>query len=175
MKTNIRVKNALAKKKFFEFLQGAKGFTEKSINTFGEAIFQWEEFMEHDNFANFNKTKALDFVRHLKEREAKTESGHLALQTQYNYLRRVKKFFSWLADQPGYKSCVNKNDAEFLRLSKKEARIATSGTTRRMPTFKEVKKLIEEIEIKDALDRRDRAIICLALTTGMRIWKEGEW
>ncbi len=169
MSTKNQVKNAQAKLKFFEYLEGAKGFTDPSIHTFGDSIHQWEKFFEFEDFANFNKTKALSFVKHLKERESKTESGHLGLQTQYSYLRRVKKFFDWLADQPGYKSQINKNEVAFLRLSRKEVRIANSGTTKNTPTYEEVKKIVEGIEVKNEIDMRDRAIICLALTTGMRI------
>ncbi len=169
MSTKNQLKNAEAKMKFFEYLQGAKGFTESSINAFGEAVYQWEKFVECEDFANFNRTKALSFVEHLKERESKTESGHLGLQTQYNYLRRVKKFFDWLADQPGYRSQINKNEVAFLRLSKKEVNIATSGTTKKIPTYEEVRKIIENINIENEIDMRDRALICLALTTGMRI------
>ncbi len=160
--------NELRKREFFEHLKGAQGFEESSINMFAEAIDQWQVFSNSEDFANFNKTKAMEFVRWLKTRGSKTPSGQISLSTQYGYLRRIKRFFEWLSDQPSYKKIL-KNDIDFLRLSKKDTQIAISGTTKEMPTFEEAKKIIETIEIKNEIDERDRAMISLALITGIRV------
>jgi integrase/recombinase XerD len=161
--------NEQIKRQFFEHLKGAEGFAKTSVNTFAEAIGQWQLFTNDDDFGNFNKSQALAYREWLAGRETKTKAGRLSLVTQYNYLRRIKRFFSWLAEQQGFKSKIQKNDIEFLRLSKKDALIARSGTTKTMPTFEEVKAIIESIEIKNEIDRRDRALICFALITGCRI------
>jgi integrase/recombinase XerD len=161
--------NEEIKREFFEHLKGAEGFAKTSVTTFAEAIGQWQLFTKNDDFGNFDKSKALAFREWLADRETKTKAGKLSLVTQYNYLRRIKRFFTWLADQPGFRSRILKNDIEFLRLSKKDALIARSGTTKTMPTFDEVKAIIESIEVKNEIDRRDRALICFALITGCRI------
>lgn len=167
--TKTIYQNEQTKREFLEHLKGAEGFADDSINTFAEAVSQWQVFTENEDFANFNKSKALAFRDWLKVREAKSESGQLSLTTQYNYLRRVKKFFKWLSGHPSYKNKVLKNDVEFLRLSKGDARIARQGTTKKMPTFEEAKLIIESIEIENEIDMRDRAVICLALIAGLRI------
>jgi integrase len=167
--TKIVYLNEQRKREFLEHLKGAEGFAESSINTFAEAIDQWQFFTKSDDFANFNKTKALAFRNWLNLRKANTENGTISIVTQYNYLRRVKRFFSWLSGQPIYKNKILKNDVEFLRLSKGDARIAQQGTTKKMPTFEEAKAIIENIEIKNEIDMRDRAVICFALITGIRI------
>lgn len=168
--TKTLYQNEQRKREFLEHLKGAEGFAESSMNTFAEAIDQWQVFTENDDFANFNKTKALAFRDWLKNRKSNTESGTISLVTQYNYLRRVKRFFTWLTGQPVYKNKILKNDVEFLRLSKGDARIARQGTTKQMPTFEEAKAIIESIEIKNEIDMRDRALISLVLITGVRIY-----
>lgn len=161
--------NEQIKRDFYEQLKGARGFARSSIRNFAEAIAQWQTFSNNEDFASYNKSKAVGFVEWLSARSAKTDSGKLSLTTQYNYLRRVKKFFEWLSEQPGYKSKVSKNDVDFLRLSKSDACIARAGTTKTMPTFEDVKKIIQSIKGKSEIDLRDRALICLAFITGARI------
>lgn len=168
MTKNI-LQNEQRKREFFDHLRGADGFAESSVHDFAEAVVQWQTFTENEDFAAFNKSKALAFRVWLNERPSPTETGQVSLSTQYNYLRRIKRFFSWLSGQPNYRNRILKNDVEFLRLSKIDARIATAGTTRKMPTFEEVKAIIESIQINNEIDKRDRAMICLALTTGIRI------
>ncbi len=167
--TKNTLENEKRKREFFEYLRGAEGFAESSVHTFAEAVAQWQTFSQDEDFGSFDKTRALAFRNWLKERPSHTETGQISLTTQYNYLRRVKKFFRWLCEQPNYRNRILKNDVEFLKLSKKEARIATAGTTRQMPTFEEVKEIIENIIVRTEIDRRDRAIISFALITGIRI------
>ncbi len=151
--TKNTLENEKRKREFFEYLRGAEGFAESSVHTFAEAVAQWQTFSQDEDFGSFDKTRALAFRNWLKERPSHTETGQISLTTQYNYLRRVKKFFRWLCEQPNYRNRILKNDVEFLKLSKKEARIATAGTTRQMPTFEEVKEIIENI--KDTVEIMD--------------------
>ncbi len=127
--TNVIYENEQIKRKFFEQLKGGRGFAKSSVRVFAEAIGQWQTFSNNDDFSNYNKSKAIAFTEWLNVRPSKTKSGTISLVTQYNYLRRVKKFFEWLSEQPGYKSKIQKDHVDFLRLSKKDARIAQSGTT----------------------------------------------
>lgn len=161
--------NESIKRAFFEQLRGGKGFTESSIKVHADGIAQWETFTEHASFSTYNKSKAAEFVKWLAERPAKTPSGKISLVTQANYLRRVKKFFEWLSEQPRYKSKILKDNIAFLRLSKKDAQIARMGTTKRMPTLEDAEKIIMGIEPRSEIDHRDRALISLALITGARI------
>lgn len=161
--------NEVIKRAFFEHLKGAQGFSRSSIRTHAEAINQWEVFTKHEDFSGYDKSKAVAFTEWLANRPAKTKSGTISLVTQYNYLRRIKKFFMWLCEQSGYKSKIVKSEVEYLRLSKADAQIARSGTTKRMPTFDEVKKIINGITGASEIDMRDRALISFALITGARI------
>lgn len=158
------------KREFFEQLKGGRGFSKSSVRSHAEAINQWQIFTKNEDFSAYDKSKAVAFTEWLNTRPAKTKSGKISLVTQDNYLRRVKKFFVWLSDQPGYKSKILKGDVDYLRLSKADAQVARSGTTKKMPTFDDAKKIIENISSKSEIDRRDRALISFALITGARIF-----
>ncbi|MHB8913440.1 MAG: tyrosine-type recombinase/integrase [Minisyncoccota bacterium] len=168
--TKATYKNEQLKREFFEHLRGAEGFAEASVSKFAEAITQWQTFTGNEDFGSFDKTQATAFREWLRTRETKTEAGKLTLVSQYNYLRRIKRFFTWLSGQPEHRSKVLKNEIEFLRLSKGDARIARAGTTRAMPSFDDAKKIVEGIEVKNEIDMRDRAMISFTLTTGCRIF-----
>jgi integrase len=162
--------NEAIKREFFEQLKGARGFSRSSIRSHAEAINQWEVFTKNEDFSTYDKSKAVAFTEWIGTRPAKTKAGIISLVTQYNYLRRIKKFFVWLCDQPGYKSKIVKSDVDYLRLSKAEAQIARAGTTKKMPTFDDVKKIISSIKGTTEIDMRDRALISFALITGARIF-----
>ena len=168
--TKSTYENEAIKREFFEQLKGARGFSKSSVRTHAEAINQWEVFTKNEDFSTYDKSKAVAFTEWLNDRPAKTKSGHISLVTQYNYLRRIKKFFVWLCDQAGCKSKIVTSDVDYLRLSKAEAQIARAGTTKKMPTFEDAKKIIEGIDGKTEIDMRDRALISFALITGARIF-----
>lgn len=167
--TPTTYENEAMKREFFEQLKGGRGFSKSSIKSHAEAINQWQLFTKNEDFSTYDKSKAVAFTEWLNTRPAKTKSGKISLVTQDNYLRRIKKFFVWLGDQPGYKSKILKNDADYLRLSKADTQIARSGTTKKMPTFDDARKIIEGINDKSEIERRDRALISFALITGARI------
>jgi site-specific recombinase XerD len=162
--------NEAIKRGFFEQLKGGRGFSKSSVRSHAEAINQWQIFTKNEDFSAYDKSKAVAFTEWLNTRPAKTKSGKISLVTQDNYLRRVKKFFVWLSDQPGYKSKILKGDVDYLRLSKADAQVARSGTTKKMPTFDDARKIIENISGQSEIDRRDRALISFALITGARIF-----
>lgn len=162
-------RNEQAKRGFFEHLRGAKGFSEDSVNDYADAIGQWQIFSGAEDFATFDKTKAGAYCDWLTRRATKTPDGKLKPATRYHYLRRVKEFFLWLAEQPEYSQKLVKADAGFLRISKKDMQIVLSGTTKELPTLEEVQKVIGSIEPASEVGMRDRALISFALITGCRI------
>lgn len=161
--------NEQIKRQFFEQLKGARGFAKSSVHTHADALTQWDTFTKNEDYSTYDKTKAAAFTDWLNTRPAKSKSGKVSLVTQSNYIRRIKKFFEWLCEQPGYKSKIQKSDVDYLRLSKADAQIARLGTTKKMPTFDDAKKIIEGIDGKSEIDLRDRALISFALITGARI------
>ena len=167
--TKSILQNEQKKREFYDYLRGAGGFTESSVHDFADGVSQWQEFSKNEDFSCFDKTRALAFRQWLKERPSNTESGQVSLSTQYSYLRRVRKFFTWLADQPNYRAKISKTEVDYLRLSKKDIRVATAGSKRKKPSFEDAKDILGGIITQSEVDRRDRALISFALITGMRV------
>ncbi|MBU0660929.1 site-specific integrase [Patescibacteria group bacterium] len=154
---------------FYVYLENAKQYSTKSIRCYEKGIWLWEEFSVQDDFALFNKQKAIDFKSWLKSKKKKHGEGNVSLSYCYNNIRYLKSFFVWLSKQDGYKSKVHEQDVEYLNLTKAENRIATQSTNTSFPSIDQVKTVIEHIEGNTEVEMRDKALISLNLLTGIRI------
>lgn len=166
---NIIYKNEIIKRKFFDYLKNSKGYSVKSIECFESAIWLWQEFTKEADFASFNQTKAKEFKEWLINKKKRGSQENVSPSFCYDKLRYLRLFFTWLAMQPNYKSKINQTIIDYLNLSLKEVRVATQSKRRQCPTLEEVKKVIENIEVKNEIDRRDKALISLMFLTGIRI------
>src|SRR5262249_36828806 len=86
----------------------------------------------------------------------------------YATLTALKRFFVWLAGQPGYKSRIAYSDAEYFNLSAKETRIAKATRPVRVPTLEQIRHVIQSMPADTDIERRDRALIAFTILTGAR-------
>jgi len=80
----------------------------------------------------------------------------------------LKRFFVWLAGQPGYKSRISYSDADYFNLSTKEARIAKATRPARVPTLEQIWHVIQSMPATTDIERRNRALIAFTILTGAR-------
>ena len=92
----------------------------------------------------------------------------LSKATLYATLTALKRFFVWLAGQPGYKSRITYVDAEYFNLSAKDARIAKATRPARIPTLEQIRHVIRSMPATTDIEQRDRALIAFTILTGAR-------
>jgi integrase len=92
----------------------------------------------------------------------------LSKATLYVTLNALKRFFIWLAGQPGYKSRISYSDAEYFNLSAKETRIAKAHREARVPTLEQIRHVIRTMPTTTEIERRDQALIAFTILTGAR-------
>src|ERR1019366_7940191 len=92
----------------------------------------------------------------------------LSKATLHATLTQLKRFFQWLAREPGYKSHIQYSHAEYFNLSEKDTRIATAKREQKSPTLEQVKHVINTMPTSTEIERRDRALIAFTLLTGAR-------
>jgi len=165
--SKIKDKNERIKRKYISWLEGAEGFSEKSITAVEKALWRFEEFTKDDDYANFNDKQAEVFKKYLTTHKNKRSKKLLSLRSQYHMLRHIHNFFTWLSGQVGYKSRISTFDVKYLQLNKAERRIATSASLPEYPTLEQIKQLCS-FEVTNEIDRRDRALIAFTALTGMR-------
>lgn len=165
--TKNTYQNESLKMSFADYLRGLDGFSEKSIESYMRAIKQWQIFSGDKDFYLFDKKIALDFREWLRTRPSGGSGKTLAIRTQDNYLRRVKKFFEWLDGEPSKKP-FKKNDLGYLRLSNADQKTARNQP-KKIPCVEEAKKLFHGIDDSTPIGRRDKAFISIMITTGARV------
>jgi integrase/recombinase XerD len=160
--------NERIKRDYFVFLKEAKGQSEDSVDAVAKAIARFEADTQHRDFKAFHAEQAVAFKRRLAERDSKTTGEKLSKATQYATLAHLKRFFQWLAQQPGYRSKLRYSEADYFNFSDKDTRVATARRQRPAPTLEQIKHVIATMPAGTEIEQRNRALLAFALLTGAR-------
>lgn len=162
----IRSKNEKIKRKYLRRLREAEGLAESTVLCVEKAVYLYEDFVRHEDYAQFNQNKAINLKRWLLKRTHKGQT--ISISTVHGCLRHLKRFFTWLSDQPGYKSRINADSVSYLSLDKKKVREATARRLVDFPPQSYIEKLADSIVVTTEIDRRDQALIAFSFLSGMR-------
>jgi site-specific recombinase XerD len=160
--------NERIKRQYFAYLKEAKRHSESTVDATAKALNRFEVYTKYRDFKAFNTEQAIAFKKNLAEQQGVQSGDTLSKATLYATLTQLKRFFQWLAWQPGYKSRFEYSDAEYFNLSDKDTRIATAQREQRVPTLEQIKHVIQTMPTKTEIDRRNRALIAFTLLTGAR-------
>jgi site-specific recombinase XerD len=160
--------NERIKRAYFTYLAEAKGFSETTLDGVAKALNRFETYTKFRDFKAFHIEQAKGFKASLAEQTSLRTKDHLSKATLYATLSDLKRFFVWLAGQPGYKSRISYSDAEYFNLSAKETRIAKAHRDARVPTLEQIRHVIQTMPASTEIERRDRALIALTILTGAR-------
>lgn len=160
--------NERIKREYYIYLKEAKRQSEISVDSAAAALAQFETYTKHRDFKTFHHRQAVAFKQGLADRRNETTGKPLSKATQYATLSHLKRFFQWLAGQPGYKSRFSYSDADYFNLSDKDARVATAKRTRPIPTVEQVRHVIAQMPAETEIERRNRTVVAFILLTGAR-------
>ena len=166
--TKHNAQNERIKRKYFASQKEAQRYSEPSVDAAAKALSRFEEYNRFRDFKAFHFEQAVAFKRHLAEATAVRSGERLSKATLYVTLAQLKRFFQWLALQPGYKSRLKYSDAEYFNLSDKDTRIATAHREQPSPTLEQVKHVLQTMPAATEIDLRNRALVAFVLLTGAR-------
>lgn len=166
--TNHNAENERIKRKYFGYLKEAKRHSEPTVDAAAKALSRFEVYTKHRDFKAFHFEQAIAFKKRLAAQKGHQSGEKLSKATLYATLAQLKRFFQWLAWQPGYKSRFQYSDAEYFNLSDKDTRIATAQREPRAPTLEQIKHVIHAMPTGAEIERRNRALIAFTLLTGAR-------
>jgi site-specific recombinase XerD len=166
--TNHNADNERIKRKYFAYLKEAKRHSEPTVDASAKALNRFEVHTKYRDFKAFHVEQAMAFKKHLAEQRGQQSGEKLSKATLHATLTQLKRFFQWLAWQPGYKSRFQYCDAEYFNLSDKDTRIATAHREQPVPTLQQIKHVIAGMPANTDIERRNRALIAFTLLTGAR-------
>jgi integrase len=159
--------NERIKRQYLTYLADALGHSEQTIDAVAKAISRFEAYTRYKDFKRFHIEQAKAFKRDLADQRSQRSGEPLSKATLYATLTALKRFFVWLAGQPGYKSRISYSDAEYFNLSAKETRIAKATRPARVPTLEQIRHVIQ-VPATTEIERRDRALMAFTILTGAR-------
>jgi integrase/recombinase XerD len=154
-------KNERIKRQYSDVQKHANGKAEQTIRQIEKSIQRYEAFTGYADFGTFNQLKAKDFKADLARQ-------NLAKATILSTVTDLKRFFGWLALEPGFKKKISKNDIEFLSLSERDVRAAKAPADRAIPTLEQVLRVVANMPAETAIEKRDRALVAFIALTGAR-------
>src|ERR1017187_6771710 len=166
--TKHNADNERIKRQYFAFLKEAKRHSEPTLDASAKALNRFEIHIKFRDFKKFHIEQAIAFKKHLAEQHGQHSGEKLSKATLHATLTQLRRFFQWLAMQPGYKSHLQYCDAEYFNLSDKDTRIATAHREQKAPTLEQINHLISSMPTGTEIERRNRALIAFTLLTGAR-------
>ena len=166
--TKHNAENERIKRRYFAYLNEARGHVAQTVDAAAKALSRFEEDTRYRDFKAFHVQQAIAFKRHLVEQTGQRSGQKLSKATLHTTLTQLKQFFQWLAWQPGYKARLQYADAEYFNLSENDTRIATAQRERKAPTLEQIRHVIEKMPSTNEIERRNRALVAFALLTGAR-------
>jgi integrase len=160
--------NTRIKREYFQYLKEAMRRDESSIDAVAKALSRFEEANGHKDFRKFHKQQAMAFKKKLDTQNSVQTGKPLSRATVHSTLSALKAYFIWLAGQPGYKSKLAYDDAQYFNLSEKDVRIAKASRQKPVPTLEQIHHVLAKMPTESEIELRNRAVIAFAILTGAR-------
>jgi site-specific recombinase XerD len=159
--------NERIKHRYFTYLKEAMRYNEATVDKVAKALSRFEAYIGYRDFKQFNADLAVRFKKELAKKTGQRSGERLSKSTLNSTLSDLKRFFHWLADQPGYKSRLNYTDSEYFNLSEKESRVARATRHNPVPTLEQIRHVINDMPCETEIERRNQAVIAFTILTGL--------
>ena len=159
--------NERVKRDYSFWLETSNGKQNATIDAALRAIERFEASTNWKSFRKFHIEQTRSFRARLAE-ETNAKNRPLSAATVTSTLKHLRNFFLWLSREPGFRSALNPNDANYFTPSEQDVRIATARREKRVATLEEIKRVLALMPTATAIERRDQAIVAFAILTGAR-------
>jgi hypothetical protein len=160
--------NLRIKRKYLVWLKDARGLSDATVAKAAASISTYEAFLNCKDLRGFHPERARAFKRHLTGTGRRGRDKPLSPGTVNGILRDLTAFLNWLADQPGYKSKIQRADIAYLSPDRKSETARRTSCWKPHPSPAQVRALLSQMADGTELERRDRALVAFLFLTGSR-------
>ena len=164
---NYSSENVKVKRAYTQYLEAAEGKQSATVDAALTAIERFEASTNYKPFSKFNIEQVHAFRRKLFEATGRNGQP-LSAATTTGTLKHLKKFFQWLSREPGFRSVLNYNDANYFNPSDQDRRIASAHRDKPVATLDEIKATLAAMPSGTPIEKRDRAVLAFAILSGAR-------
>ncbi len=159
--------NERVKRDYAFYLEAAYGKQNGTIDPAPRAIERLEVSTNYKPFRKLHSEQVRSFRAGLAE-ERNGQGRPLSAATVTSTLKQVRAFFLWLSREPGFRSALNPNVANYFTPSAQDIRVATARREKRVATIEEIKHVLAIMPSDTTIEKRDRALIAFTILTGAR-------
>jgi integrase/recombinase XerD len=164
----LNANNERLKRRYFGYLKGPGQLDSKSIEPVLVALARFEAYTGQLDFGKFRQEQAVAFKTYLDKHLHPRTGRPLGAATIYTTMKALHRFFSWLADEPGFRSRINRRHVEFLKASRRQETVARAVRPSRVASVDQIRTVLLGMPQAAAVEKRDRALIAFTLLTGAR-------
>lgn len=149
------------KQQFLEYIEIERGRSLKTVENYDHYLTRFLDFTKNDNPINITDTSVREFrlwLNRQSAKQSKAKNETLSKKTQNYYLIALRAFLKYLARQE-----IKSLPAERIELAK------VSERSLDLITESELERLLDSPKGTDLKDLRDRAVLELLFSTGLRV------
>ncbi|WEK50881.1 MAG: tyrosine-type recombinase/integrase [Candidatus Kaistia colombiensis] len=163
----MTAENDILRYRYQGYLEHAKGYSPKTIDSHLRAIVGFDQFQRGRDFGTITTDQIISFRKHLLEKSSEATGNELSASTIVHTLGALKDFFHWLADTAFPK--FDRSAIDYFTPPKRTELNARTRPRRPIATPVDVARMIEATP-RDTLEGlRDAAVISLLFLTGIRV------
>jgi len=159
--------NERVKRTYTFYLQAASGKQDATVDAALRAIVRFEESTGRKPFSKFTVEQARSFRSRLED-ELEPNGKALSSATITTTLKHLRSFFLWLSREPGFRSKLNPNDANYFTPSEQDRRIAGARRDKPVPSLHDIKRVLAAMPSQTSIKKRNRAVVAFAILSGAR-------
>jgi site-specific recombinase XerC len=149
------------------YLLGHENLDVRTVDEHLRALARMSAFFGYKDFVKVSVDDALSFKDELRRLRNREERGALSSNTVSHTIARVGKFFAWIESQPSV--TLAPHLPGFFSLSRKEQAVAVNEVKGTDLTFDLALCIFKCMPNGNPIDLRNRAIVAMLITTGIRI------
>ena len=149
------------------FLEGNQEWDVRTVDDYLRAIGRMSAFLDHKPFEQISIADVRKFKDELRRRRELGGSQRLSWSTLGHTLDRCGALFRWLQRRPGFE--MDPDLPGYFKLSRRERAAESSMVKGTSMTFDQALCLFQAMPASIPIELRNRAIIALLITTGIRV------